>query len=154
MTQFFLEISCLEYFMLIEILNILFYFIATLEIWTHALNSHIYLTSWATIEEWILSNFNMYMLGTSTKQYLLLITKNVGRLLWSLFYLLVTIVEVSRPRIEMPPYWVALLFFFFWIFQRLRTCQEYNDHEGLSQQSLVITAPKYHRRYILPGECY
>eukprot|EP00268_Persea_americana_P005166 TRINITY_DN11733_c1_g2_i1.p1 TRINITY_DN11733_c1_g2~~TRINITY_DN11733_c1_g2_i1.p1 ORF type:complete len:330 (+),score=57.30 TRINITY_DN11733_c1_g2_i1:468-1457(+) len=36
--------------------------------------------------------------------------------------------------------------------QRLRTCQEYIDHEGLSQQSLVITAPKYHRRYILPVE--
>ncbi|RWR93381.1 protein ABIL3-like protein [Cinnamomum micranthum f. kanehirae] len=36
--------------------------------------------------------------------------------------------------------------------QRLRTCQEYNDREGLSQQSLVITAPKYHRQYILPVE--
>ncbi|CAA2968986.1 Hypothetical predicted protein [Olea europaea subsp. europaea] len=29
--------------------------------------------------------------------------------------------------------------------QRLKTCQE-----GLSQQSLVINAPKYHKRYILP----
>ncbi|CAN1250795.1 Protein ABIL3 [Linum perenne] len=35
--------------------------------------------------------------------------------------------------------------------QRLRTCQEYIDHEGLSQQSLVINTPKYHKRYILPG---
>lgn len=34
--------------------------------------------------------------------------------------------------------------------QRLRTCQEYFDHEGLSQQSLVINTPKYHKRYILP----
>ncbi|XP_052186056.1 protein ABIL2-like [Diospyros lotus] len=34
--------------------------------------------------------------------------------------------------------------------QRLRTCQEYIDHEGLSQQSLVINSPKYHKRYILP----
>ncbi|KAF5731266.1 protein ABIL2 [Tripterygium wilfordii] len=34
--------------------------------------------------------------------------------------------------------------------QRLRTCQEYIDHEGLSQQSLVINTPKYHKRYILP----
>ncbi|KAF8413333.1 hypothetical protein HHK36_001312 [Tetracentron sinense] len=34
--------------------------------------------------------------------------------------------------------------------QRLRTCQEYIDHEGLSQQSLVIKTPKYHKRYILP----
>ncbi|ONK69226.1 uncharacterized protein A4U43_C05F20650 [Asparagus officinalis] len=34
--------------------------------------------------------------------------------------------------------------------QRLRTCQEYIDREGLSQQSLVITAPKYHKRYIIP----
>ncbi|CAL1404483.1 unnamed protein product [Linum trigynum] len=34
--------------------------------------------------------------------------------------------------------------------QRLRTCQEYIDHEGISQQSLVINAPKYHKRYILP----
>ncbi|XP_077212530.1 protein ABIL2-like isoform X2 [Tasmannia lanceolata] len=36
--------------------------------------------------------------------------------------------------------------------QRLRTCQEYIDREGLSQQSLVITTPKYHKRYILPVE--
>lgn len=34
--------------------------------------------------------------------------------------------------------------------QRLRTCQEYIDHEGVSQQSLVINTPKYHKRYILP----
>ncbi|KAG8381128.1 hypothetical protein BUALT_Bualt06G0090200 [Buddleja alternifolia] len=34
--------------------------------------------------------------------------------------------------------------------QRLRTCQEYIDREGISQQSLVINTPKYHKRYILP----
>ncbi|GLT63666.1 hypothetical protein SLA2020_362120 [Shorea laevis] len=34
--------------------------------------------------------------------------------------------------------------------QRLRTCQEYMDHEGISQQSLMINTPKYHKRYILP----
>ncbi|GER34299.1 ABL interactor-like protein 3, partial [Striga asiatica] len=34
--------------------------------------------------------------------------------------------------------------------QRLRTCQEYVDREGLSQQSLVINTPHYHKRYILP----
>ncbi|XWS61344.1 hypothetical protein CRYUN_Cryun07bG0118300 [Craigia yunnanensis] len=34
--------------------------------------------------------------------------------------------------------------------QRLRTCQEYIDHEGISQQSLVIDTPKYHKRYIFP----
>ncbi|KAG8654892.1 protein ABIL2 [Manihot esculenta] len=34
--------------------------------------------------------------------------------------------------------------------QRLRTCREYIDHEGLTQQSLVINTPKYHKRYILP----
>ncbi|KAK4493479.1 hypothetical protein RD792_005999 [Penstemon davidsonii] len=34
--------------------------------------------------------------------------------------------------------------------QRLRTCQEYIDREGLSQQSLVINTPEYHKRYILP----
>ncbi|XP_038895521.1 protein ABIL2-like [Benincasa hispida] len=34
--------------------------------------------------------------------------------------------------------------------QRLRTCQDYIDHEGHSQQSLVINTPKYHKRYILP----
>ncbi|XP_022923034.1 protein ABIL2-like [Cucurbita moschata] len=33
--------------------------------------------------------------------------------------------------------------------QRLRTCQEYIDHEGHSQQSLVINTPKYHKHYIL-----
>lgn len=30
-------------------------------------------------------------------------------------------------------------------------CQEYMDHEGRSQQSLVIDTPKFHKRYILPG---
>ncbi|KAK1302648.1 Protein ABIL3 [Acorus calamus] len=35
--------------------------------------------------------------------------------------------------------------------QRLRTCQEHFDREGLAQQSLIITAPKYHKRYILPA---
>ncbi|XP_019189060.1 PREDICTED: protein ABIL3-like isoform X2 [Ipomoea nil] len=35
--------------------------------------------------------------------------------------------------------------------QRLRTCQEYIDREGLSQQSLVINTPKYCKRYILPA---
>lgn len=34
--------------------------------------------------------------------------------------------------------------------QRLKTCQDYIDNEGLSQQSLVIHTPKYHKRYILP----
>ncbi|CAK9146546.1 unnamed protein product [Ilex paraguariensis] len=34
--------------------------------------------------------------------------------------------------------------------QRLRTCQEHIDREGLSQQSLLIDTPKYHKRYILP----
>ncbi|XP_068665910.1 protein ABIL3-like [Aristolochia californica] len=34
--------------------------------------------------------------------------------------------------------------------QRLRTCQHYIDSQGLNQQSLVITAPKFHKRYILP----
>ncbi|KAG7013318.1 Protein ABIL2, partial [Cucurbita argyrosperma subsp. argyrosperma] len=36
--------------------------------------------------------------------------------------------------------------------QRLRTCQQYIDHEGHSQQSLVMNTPKYHKRYILPGK--
>ncbi|XP_059629015.1 protein ABIL2-like isoform X2 [Cornus florida] len=35
--------------------------------------------------------------------------------------------------------------------QRLRTCQEYIDQGGLSQQSLMINTPKYNKRYILPG---
>ncbi|XP_031381408.1 protein ABIL2-like isoform X2 [Punica granatum] len=34
--------------------------------------------------------------------------------------------------------------------QRLRTCLQYIDHEGRSQQSLVINTPKFHKRYILP----
>ncbi|KAI3843317.1 hypothetical protein MKX03_030418 [Papaver bracteatum] len=34
--------------------------------------------------------------------------------------------------------------------QRLKTCQSYIDHEGLSQQSLSIATPKHHKRYILP----
>ncbi|KAK4749732.1 hypothetical protein SAY87_027181 [Trapa incisa] len=34
--------------------------------------------------------------------------------------------------------------------QRLQACLHYIDHEGLTQQSLVINAPKFHMRYILP----
>ncbi|CAH9058990.1 unnamed protein product [Cuscuta epithymum] len=34
--------------------------------------------------------------------------------------------------------------------QRLRSCQEHIDHEGLSQQQLQINTPKHHRRYIFP----
>lgn len=34
--------------------------------------------------------------------------------------------------------------------QRLQTCEEYMDHEGLSQQSLVIETPKYLKHYLLP----
>ncbi|XP_015693026.1 putative protein ABIL2 isoform X2 [Oryza brachyantha] len=35
--------------------------------------------------------------------------------------------------------------------QRAQASQACMDKEGLSQQSLVITAPKYHKRYILPA---
>ncbi|OVA08235.1 hypothetical protein BVC80_1101g40 [Macleaya cordata] len=37
--------------------------------------------------------------------------------------------------------------------QRLRTCQAFIDHEGRTQQSLVIKTPKHHKRYIMPGKC-
>ncbi|CAL9105881.1 unnamed protein product [Musa textilis] len=36
--------------------------------------------------------------------------------------------------------------------QRLRTWQTHIDHEGLSQQSLLIKPPKYHKHYILQGK--
>ncbi|CAH9110171.1 unnamed protein product [Cuscuta europaea] len=36
--------------------------------------------------------------------------------------------------------------------QRLRTCQEYIDREGISQQSLTIKTPKHCKRYFLPGD--
>ncbi|CAL4975891.1 unnamed protein product [Urochloa decumbens] len=35
--------------------------------------------------------------------------------------------------------------------QRTQVSQACMDREGLSQQSLLITAPKYHKRYILPA---
>ncbi|KNA22347.1 hypothetical protein SOVF_035020 [Spinacia oleracea] len=35
--------------------------------------------------------------------------------------------------------------------QRLRTCQEYIDREGMAQQSSIIDTPKYHKRYVLPA---
>ncbi|KAG4155030.1 hypothetical protein ERO13_D03G087800v2 [Gossypium hirsutum] len=34
--------------------------------------------------------------------------------------------------------------------QRLRTCQDYVNLGGLSQQSLVLEAPKHHKHYIFP----
>ncbi|KAK2978635.1 hypothetical protein RJ640_019092 [Escallonia rubra] len=40
----------------------------------------------------------------------------------------------------------------FGIEQRLRVCQEFSDHGGLSQQILVINTPKYHKQYITPGK--
>ncbi|KAK8958476.1 Protein ABIL3 [Platanthera guangdongensis] len=36
--------------------------------------------------------------------------------------------------------------------QRIRTCQEFMDHEGRVQQSLLIAAPRFHKRYIIPGK--
>ncbi|XP_074319861.1 protein ABIL2-like [Silene latifolia] len=35
--------------------------------------------------------------------------------------------------------------------QRLRTCQEYIDREGIAQQCSVIDTPRYHKRYVLPA---
>ncbi|KAL9237427.1 hypothetical protein vseg_011976 [Gypsophila vaccaria] len=35
--------------------------------------------------------------------------------------------------------------------QRVRTCQEYIDREGMAQQSSIIDTPRYSRRYILPA---
>ncbi|KAL4324290.1 hypothetical protein GQ457_11G032990 [Hibiscus cannabinus] len=35
--------------------------------------------------------------------------------------------------------------------QKLGTCRVYIDHEGISQQTLMINTPKYHKWYILPG---
>ncbi|XP_073526449.1 uncharacterized protein [Phyllobates terribilis] len=35
--------------------------------------------------------------------------------------------------------------------QRLKTCREYTDREGLAQQSSIIDTPRYHKRYILPA---
>ncbi|KAJ6695276.1 ABL INTERACTOR FAMILY MEMBER [Salix koriyanagi] len=41
---------------------------------------------------------------------------------------------------------------FFCIEQRLEACQEYINHGGLSQQSVVIKTPKHHKRYIFPAD--
>ncbi|KAK9274882.1 hypothetical protein L1049_022136 [Liquidambar formosana] len=35
--------------------------------------------------------------------------------------------------------------------QRVRTCQEFNDYAGFSQQSLELKTPKHHKRYIFPA---
>ncbi|KAE8681387.1 Protein ABIL3 [Hibiscus syriacus] len=35
--------------------------------------------------------------------------------------------------------------------ERVRKCQEYIEHEGISQQSSIIKTPKYHKCYMLPG---
>ncbi|KAG8496769.1 hypothetical protein CXB51_007984 [Gossypium anomalum] len=39
---------------------------------------------------------------------------------------------------------------FFCLEQRLRTCRDYVNLGGLSQQSLVLEAPKHHKHYIFP----
>ncbi|KAJ6415015.1 hypothetical protein OIU84_003919 [Salix udensis] len=41
---------------------------------------------------------------------------------------------------------------FFCIEQRLEACQEYINHGGLSQQSVVIKTPKHYKRYIFPAD--
>ncbi|RZB69261.1 Protein ABIL2 isoform D [Glycine soja] len=51
------------------------------------------------------------------------------------------IVEVSETQLRLSC-----------IQQRISTCHAFMDHEGRTQQSLVIDAPKYHKRYILPGK--
>ncbi|CAI8594876.1 unnamed protein product [Vicia faba] len=49
------------------------------------------------------------------------------------------IVEVSRAKLHVSC-----------IEQRIRTYQGCMDHKGITQQSLVISTPKYHKLYILP----
>jgi hypothetical protein len=39
----------------------------------------------------------------------------------------------------------------FWYVQRMRSCQEHSDREGLKQQSLAKTMPVNHKHYVLPG---
>ncbi|KAL4557183.1 hypothetical protein LXL04_035355 [Taraxacum kok-saghyz] len=34
--------------------------------------------------------------------------------------------------------------------QRIKTCHGHFDHEGISQQKLLLKIPKYHKRYVLP----
>ncbi|XP_039054261.1 protein ABIL3-like [Hibiscus syriacus] len=38
--------------------------------------------------------------------------------------------------------------------QRLRTCQDFVNLGGLSQQSIVLEAPKHHKHYIFPGKLF
>lgn len=55
-------------------------------------------------------------------------------------------------NLKKPRFWELInILYFYVVIKRLRTCQEYIDHEGITQQSLVINTPKYHKRYILPG---
>ncbi|XP_047332306.1 protein ABIL3-like isoform X2 [Impatiens glandulifera] len=36
--------------------------------------------------------------------------------------------------------------------QKMRGCKEYMDRNGMLQQSLILTFPKYHKHYILPSK--
>ncbi|KAI3422951.1 uncharacterized protein J3R85_011463 [Psidium guajava] len=44
----------------------------------------------------------------------------------------------------------AIEFRFSCVLQRLRTCEMFIDHEGLSQQSIAIRTPRHHMHYTLP----
>ncbi|CAA2959796.1 Hypothetical predicted protein [Olea europaea subsp. europaea] len=82
--------------------------------------------------------------ANSLKDYAINALVNTVDHLGSVTYKVNDLLDEKVDEVSGTEIWVSC------IEQRLRTCQEYIDREGLSQQSLVINTPKYHKRYILP----
>ncbi|CAI9762493.1 unnamed protein product [Fraxinus pennsylvanica] len=82
--------------------------------------------------------------ANSLKDYAIKALVNTVDHLGSVTYKVNDLLDEKVDEVSGTEIWVSC------IEQRLRTCQEYIDCEGLSQQSLVINTPKYHKRYILP----
>lgn len=59
---------------------------------------------------------------------------------------------------HMPVVWFSGILLFLILlsshpWQRMRSCQEHSDREGLKQQSLAKTMHANHKHYVLPGTC-
>nr|GEV52109.1 hypothetical protein [Tanacetum cinerariifolium] len=84
------------------------------------------------------------MVVDTLKDYAIKAVVNTVDHLGAVSYKVNNIIEEKVDEVSGTEIWVSC------IEQRLRTCQGYFDHQGISQQSLLIKIPKYHTRYNLP----
>ncbi|CAL9126959.1 unnamed protein product [Musa acuminata var. zebrina] len=86
------------------------------------------------------------MVMRSLKDYAVQATANAVDHLGSVSYKVDNLLNYEVDEVSVATFEVSCMK------QRLGTCQTRIDHEGLSQQSLLIKPPKYHKHYILQGK--